>query len=86
MPVMIRFHEGRALSFSLYLAEQEANAEAALLRAGIDVAGKRPQTRAPGAVWWRRGTMDGIRYTKVGAIRGIIGEGDGFDLVQAEFP
>lgn len=82
-PATVRFHRDRAVFFTVFLPQPEPSAEAALQRVGIDVTGS-PDTRAPLAEWWRSGTFGGKRFVKVGALKGMGGRGDGYDMVQAE--
>lgn len=83
-PLTVRFHRDRAVFFTVLLPQPEATAEAALGRVGIDVDGP-PDTRAPVAEWWRSRTISGKASVKVGALKGMSGRGDAYDMVQAEF-
>lgn len=83
-PATVRFYRDRAVFFTIFLPEGESTAEAALQRVGIDVAGEGPDTRAPVAEWWRYDIFGGKTFVKVGALRGMGGGGDEYDMVQAE--
>ena len=82
--VTVRYYRNRAVFVTVLLPKGESSAEAALLRVGIDLRGVPPDTRAPGAVWWRTGSIRGKTFERVGALRGMSGEGNDFDMVQAE--
>lgn len=85
-PSMVRFKRGRAVFFTIMLPKPESSAQSALQRVGIDIGEDSPDTRAPAAEWWRNGTIEGRRFIKVGAFRGMGFDTNDFDMVQAEFP
>lgn len=84
--VNVRFLRNRAVFVTVILPEQHAEAYQALARVGIDLSGVPPSTRAARATWWRDGGVPGTGkvFTKIGALRGMNGAGDGFDMIQAE--
>lgn len=81
-PLLVRFHRSRAVFFTVYLPHPEPSAEEALLRAGIDMRGTNPDTRAPMAQWWRNRMIQGQRFVKVGAVSD--GPASGYHTVQVE--
>jgi hypothetical protein len=83
-PVSVRFYRGRAVFITVLLPQGERSAEEALLRVGIGVGETQPSTVAPGATWWRAAQLEGKTLERVGALRGMNGSDDLFDMVQVE--
>jgi hypothetical protein len=65
LPLSIRYHNNQAVFFHAYLPTPEKTAEAALMRIGVNVQGMRPDTRAPGAMWWRQYSVAGKNLREV---------------------
>lgn len=84
-PITVRFFRGRAVFFTVFLPEPEESSRRALQRVGIEVGEAPPDTRALLADWWRDGIVSGTSYVRVGALKNMGGEGEGFDMIQAEF-
>lgn len=82
--VSVRFFRNSAVFVTVILPHGEDSAEDALSRVGIDLRGVPASTTAPGAVWWRSGRIQGHLFEKIGALRGMNGTSDLFDMVQAE--
>ena len=79
--LMIRFYRGRAVHFTLDLPKALDEPEAALLLAGIDVAGTPPKVRAQLAHRWV-GTFNGIDFKDVAALK-MDSSGTKYSTVQA---
>lgn len=85
-PTTVRFFKDKAVFVTVLLPQGHETAVMALRRVGIDLENVPPDTRAPVAIWWRSGSVPGSSkiFEKIGALRGMSGEGNDFDMVQAE--
>jgi hypothetical protein len=80
--LMVRFHKGQAVHFTLDLPSLTDTPEEALLMAGIDVKGVPAKTRAPLADRWT-GSFNGIVFKDVAALKMGPG-GKKYSTVQVE--
>ena len=67
--LMVRFHKGRAIHFSLDLPTSTNTPEAALLLAGVDLENTAPDVRAPLADRWKDKTFNGVRFKDIAAMK-----------------
>jgi hypothetical protein len=80
--LMVRFHKGKAVHFTLDLPGPTDTPEEALLLAGIDVKGTEAGIKAPRADRWS-GYFNGLYFKDIAALRMFSG-GNKYGCVQAE--
>ena len=81
--LMVRFHRGRAVQFTLDLPRFIDTPAEALLLAGIDVRGAAPRVKASGAHRWT-GKFGGVDFKDAAAVKASIKDDQKYTTVQAE--
>lgn len=80
--LMVRYYQGRAVSFTLDLPNPTASPEEALAVAGIGTKGISPTIKAPMATRWKDVSFNGVAFEDVAV---LIHDGK-FATVQAKLP